>query len=211
MDTNLEDLKHIRSMMERSSKFLSLSGLSGISAGVVALIGAYAASNMLDGKMKITGNILYDLIILAIIIIIGAAVTGFYFCARKAKKNGVRLWMPITYQVLGEFLIPMIVGGLFCLVLLYQGEPYLIIPSMLIFYGLALITASSRTYKNIKILGACEIVLGLIAGFFVHANSEYLSVQIHFGLLFWAMGFGVFHIIYGLVMYVRYDMKKNMN
>jgi len=207
MDTNLDDLKHIRSMMERSSKFLSLSGMSGISAGAVALFGAWVAYSMFDGDLKITGNTLYDILILAILIIIAAATVGFYFCARKAKKDGSKLWMPVTYQVLGDFMIPMITGGLFCLVLLYQGQPYLTIPSMLIFYGLALITASSRTYKDIKILGACEIILGLFSGFFVYAYSEKIIVLIQLGIIFWAIGFGILHIIYGLVMHFKYDAK----
>ncbi len=105
MDTNLDDLKHIRSMMERSSKFLSLSGMSGVSAGLVALIGAFAAYNILKGSLSVTGNVKYDLVLLAIIVILGAAIVGFYFCARKAKKNGSRLWMPVTYQVLADFMI----------------------------------------------------------------------------------------------------------
>lgn len=200
MDTNLEDLKHIRSMMERSSKFLSLSGMSGVSAGTVALLGGIAAYFMLKGDLNITGNVKYDLILLAITVIIGAAAVGFYFCARKAKKNGSRLWMPVTYQVLGDFMIPMAVGGIFCLILLYYGIWFLIAPSMLIFYGLALIIAGERTYKDIKILGSIEIILGLIAAA-IETNN----------LIMWAIGFGVLHIIYGLVMHFKYDAKSGKN
>ena len=198
MDTNLEDLKHIRSMMERSSKFLSLSGMSGVSAGLVALAGAWIAHSMIKGSLAITGNLKYDLIILAIVVIAGAAIVGFYFCARKAKKNGSRLWLPVTYQVLADFMIPMIVGGLFCLILLYHSIWLLIVPSMLIFYGLALIVAGERTYKDIKILGACEIVLGFIA-----AVVDWNNIAL------WAIGFGLMHIIYGLVMHFKYDAKTD--
>ncbi|MBB4036127.1 cell division septal protein FtsQ [Dysgonomonas hofstadii] len=198
MDTNLDDLKHIRSMMERSSKFLSLSGMSGVSAGLVALIGAFAAYNILKGSLSVTGNVKYDLVLLAIIVILGAAIVGFYFCARKAKKNGSRLWMPVTYQVLADFMIPMAVGGIFCAILLYHNIWFLIAPSMLIFYGLALIIAGERTYKDIKILGACEIILGLFA-----AIADWNN------LIFWAIGFGILHIIYGLVMHFKYDAKPN--
>ena len=198
MNTNLEDLKHIRSMMERSSKFLSLSGMSGVSAGAVALLGALAAYYMLNGSLKITGDIKYDLIILAIITILGAAAVGFYFCARKARKNGSKLWMPITYQVLGDFMIPMIVGGILCLILLYHSIWFLIAPSMLIFYGLALIFAGERTYKDIKILGSFEIILGLVAAI-VDWNN----------LFFWVIGFGVLHIIYGLFIHFRYDTRPD--
>jgi len=200
MDTNLEDLKHIRSMMERSSKFLSLSGMSGISAGSVALLGALGAHYILNGSLKITGDIKYDLILLAIVVIMGAAAVGFYFCAKKAKKNGSKLWMPVTYQIFGDFMIPMAVGGIFCLILLYHNIWLLIAPSMLIFYGLALIFAGERTYKDIKILGSFEIILGLIAAI-VDWNN----------LIFWAIGFGALHIIYGLFIHIKYDTKSDKN
>lgn len=208
MEKNLEDIKHIRSMMERSSKFLSLSGLSGISAGCVALVGAWIARLIMIGEVSIIGNVLYDVLLVAVTVIMVAAVAGLYFCARKAKKNGLHLWSPVTYQVLGDFLVPMVVGGLFSLILLYQGQVYLTVSAMLIFYGLALITASARTYKNIRVLGAGEIVLGLIAGVYVQISSEYSVVLIDLGILFWAIGFGVLHIVYGIVMYYKYDVKS---
>jgi len=200
MDTNLEDIKHIRSMMERSSKFLSLSGMSGVSAGTVALLGAVAAHYILNGKFFITGDVLYDLVLLAIVVIVGAAITGFYFCARKAHKGGSKLWMPVTWKILGEFMVPMIVGGIFCIILIYQHAMRMVAPSMLIFYGLALIYAGSRTYRDIKFLGFCEIIVGLLAGIFVYN-----------GLLFWAIGFGVLHIIYGILIYYKYDVKSAKN
>lgn len=208
MDKNIEDIKHIRSMMERSSKFLSLSGLSGISAGCVALVGAWVARCVMRGEVSIMGNTLYDVLLIAVIVVIVAALSGLYFCVRKARKNNMKLWTPITYLVLGDFLVPMIVGGLFCFILLYQGQVYLTVSAMLIFYGLALITASARTYKNIRILGASEIILGLITGFFVQAYSEYTVILIDAGIIFWAIGFGVLHIVYGIVMYYKYDVKS---
>lgn len=200
MDTNLEDIKHIRSMMERSSKFLSLSGMSGVSAGFFALVGAGIGHLILKGELSITGVQLYDFIILAIVTLILATSVGFFFCMRKAKKSGAKLWMPVTQQIIKDFSVPMIIGGIFCIILIYQQATQMVAPSMLIFYGLALINAGSRTYRDIRILGACEILLGLAAGIFV-CN----------GLLFWAIGFGVLHIVYGIIIYYKYDMKSVKN
>lgn len=197
METNLDDLKHIRSMMERSSKFLSLSGISGISAGIVALIGAYIAHLILEGSFTITGTSLYDFLILAAIVVLLAASVGLFFSLSKAKKTGSKFWMPVTWQILKDFSVPMVVGGLFCLLLIYQGAANMVAPAMLIFYGIALIAAGARTYRDVKILGICEIILGLLAGLFV-CN----------GLLFWALGFGVLHIVYGAIMYFKYDAKR---
>jgi len=200
MDTNLEDIRHIRSMMERSSKFLSLSGMSGISAGSIALIGAIVAYFVLEGKFSITGTLLYDLILIAAVILICAASAGIYFSAQKAHKSNSKFWLPVTWQILQDFSVPMIVGGLLCFIFIFKGLSCLIAPFMLIFYGISLIYAGARTYRDIKILGACEIILGLIA-----------IIVDEYSLFFWGFGFGVLHIVYGIVMYFKYDMKSNKN
>ena len=197
MNTNIDDLKHIRSMMERSTKFLSLSGFSGISAGVVALIGAFIAKEILSHKIDIAGNVLYDLFILAIAVLFVASLCGLYFSTRKAKKNKIKFWMPVTIQILKDFLVPLVTGGLFCLIMLIQDSAIFIPAAMLIFYGLALVFAGARTYGDIKILGTLEIGLGLLAALYTGQ-----------GLLFWAIGFGVLHIIYGVVMYFKYDRQS---
>lgn len=194
MNTNTEDIKHIRFMMERSSKFLSLSGISGISAGITALLGGCIAHYILQGTVSITGNILYDLIVLAILTIMCAGGLGFLFSMQKAKKNNAKFWMPVTIQILKDFSIPMFVGGLFSFILILQQATYLVAATMLIFYGLALITAGTRTYSDVKKLGACEILLGVLAGIFPYN-----------GLLFWCIGFGIMHIIYGIIIYLKYD------
>jgi hypothetical protein len=198
MDTNIDDLKHIRSMMERSSKFLSLSGMSGISAGIIALLGAGAAHYIIQHKVQITGIVLYDLFLAAIAVVILAGSLGIYFSLRKAKKSGSKFWMPVTLQILKDFGVPMVIGGLFCILLIYQNSTRMVASAMLIFYGLSLIAAGARTYRDIKILGVCEIILGVLAGIFVYN-----------GLLFWAIGFGVMHILYGIIMYCKYDLKAN--
>ncbi len=204
---NIEDLKHIRNLMERSSKYLSLSGLSGISAGIFALLGAFVAYFFLfdrgtikyDEHMRAlhsgtTFGIRLQLAVLAAIILICAAASACYFCSRKAHKAGEKLWTPTTKRVLYHFLIPIITGGIFCIALAANNNIHFIASAMLIFYGLALINAGKFTLGEIHYLGICEIVLGLIAGFFLN-----------YGLLFWAIGFGVLHIVYGLRIYYKYD------
>lgn len=198
MNSELEDLKHIRSMMERSSKFLSLSGMSGVSAGLFALLGALTAHFMLEGKLRFTNDSVLDFLILAGLVLVCSLLSGLFFCFKKAKKNKVNIWMPATRYIAIDFSIPMLIGGLFCLLLIIQNLSYMVASAMLIFYGLALISAGSRTYKDIKILGLCEILLGLLAG--VVADK---------GLLFWAIGFGVLHIVYGIVLYLKYDCKTS--
>lgn len=205
----LEALADIRSIMDRSTRFLSLSGLSGISAGVIALLGALAAFVYLEGDFW-TGQIIYDfsstnkkwgvnahtfLMLDAIIVLILALCGGLFFSIRKAKRNGYKMWDQAAIRLATSLVIPMSTGGLVCLILLFQyGLVGLIAPLTLIFYGLTLINASKYTLNELRQLGLCQIGLGLVG-----------LIYIGYGLFFWSIGFGVLHIIYGFVMYRKYD------
>lgn len=201
-----DDIKAIKSMMERSSRFLSLSGLSGISAGIIALIGAAIAHYLLesiktDGPAYLQflrpfpfGEIIMLLVILAFSVLVLALASAVFFSWRKARKQNLSLWVPATKRLLTHLFIPLIAGGFFVLILIDQNAEILVASATLIFYGLALINAGKFTFGEVHYLGVSEIVLGIVAGIFVN-----------YGLLFWAIGFGVLHIVYGLVMYFRYE------
>lgn len=76
----------------------------------------------------------------------------------------------------------------------------MVAPCMLIFYGLGLIAAGSRTFRDVKVLGACEIILGLAA-----------AITVGYDLIFWGIGFGVLHIVYGILIHYKYDVKSEKN
>ena len=200
MDNKSDDLKHIRSMMERSTKFLSLSGISGVLAGSFALLGAFLAYLVLHNALIITPYIEVDLFLIAGFVLVGAATSGIWFSMRKAKKMNAKFLTKPTIGIMIDGGVPMIVGGIFCLFLLYYHVTFLIPSAMLLFGGIAIMNAGARTYRDVKILGACLIIIGVLAGIFVDYN-----------LLLWALGFGVMFIIYGIVMYCKYDMKSNKN
>lgn len=192
----LEDLKDIKNIMDRSSRFISLSGLSGISAGVFALIGAYLAYQMVyyeqayvDYRRAVLDmESIFQLITIALGVIALTFTFGVYFTTRKAKKDKRPLWDRSTKLLLTNFLLPLATGGILCLILLLKGYIGFVAPFTLIFYGLALVNASKYTISQIKSLGILEIILGLIA-------THYIG----YGLIFWSIGFGVLHIIYGLL------------
>src|SRR6478609_10058005 len=191
----IQDIAEIRSMMERSSKFLSLSGLAGVMAGLYALIGAFIAYKVFSfnpdaigyntGESETESSGLLKLIFLALAILILAIGTAVYLSQQKAKKRGEKLWNSTSQQMLFHMAVPLSVGGLLILVMIAKGLIGLVAPFTLVFYGLALYNASKFTYKEVKSLGLIEVVLGLISSYFVG-----------YGLLFWALGFGVLHIIY---------------
>lgn len=200
------DIQVIRNMMEESSRFLSLSGLSGIFPGVFALMGAaYAYFVILQSgnqyydeymrSLSSTGtlNFWFQLSITGFIVLVTSLGAGWYFSWKKAKKMGKQLWTPTFRRLLFHLLVPLFTGGIFCILLAYQNNISLIASAMLIFYGLALINGGKYTFHEIHYLGLCEIALGILAGIFIH-----------YGILFWTIGFGVLHIIYGSIMYVRH-------
>lgn len=205
--TPKEDLQAIREIMERSSRFLSLSGISGIFAGAVGLIGALAAYMILPdlnllakgdvttGANGLTGSTLLLYLGINLLLVLVVAVVGaIYFSIRKAKKANQPFWNASTKRMVNYFLIPFITGGIFTLILILRNDLLLVAPAMLIFYGLALVNAGKFTLGEVHYLGITEIVLGLLA-----------AVYVNWGLLFWAIGFGVMHIFYGILMYYKYE------
>ena len=207
----LDALTDIRQMMERSSRFISLSGLSGVAAGVCALVGAYFAYGIinpihLEGSVKaegiketfqpqtlrdFTGNKLF---MIAMVTFIAALVLAFAFTWLRSHKNNVPVWGAAARRLMVNVSIPMIAGGIYILKLIESGTDGLIAPGCLLFYGLALLNASKYTLGEIKYLAYVQIVLGLISCWFIG-----------YGLYFWAAGFGLMHIIYGILMWYRYE------
>lgn len=200
----LRDIAEIRSMMERSSKFLSLSGWAGIMAGIYALAGAFIAFKFLNFNPDelIAGNLeagsifssLSKVIWLAIIVLILAISTASFLSFRKADKKGEKIWNHTTRRFLLSMAVPLAAGGLVILVLISKGLTGLIAPLTLLFYGLALYNASGFTLIEVKTLGFIQIGLGLISACFIE-----------YGLFIWAAGFGVVHIIYGVYMHYKYE------
>lgn len=201
------DLASIRSLMERSSKFISLSGLSGVLAGIYALAGAALAYFMLyDGSDRTysvsdrTGMALFEdllvikLITVAVVVLVFSLGTGLILTYQKAKRKNQPVWGKTSRDLLFHMAIPLLAGGFLMIILLYRGYYGIVAPASLIFYGLALIGASNFTFTDVRFLGLCEIALGLIA-----------ACVPGYGLVFWALGFGVLHIVYGGVMYFKYD------
>jgi hypothetical protein len=197
-----EDLSHIRSMMERSSRFISLSGLSGVFAGLSALIGGLYAYLLLE-KNKLSYNQDYsihqnndfvkELFIIAIIVLIAALTFGIFFTIRKSRKNNLPIWTTATKKMLFNLAIPLFVGGVFCFALIVNRIYFLVAPATLLFYGLALINAEKYTFSDIKYLGFCELILGCIS-----------LIYVGYGLIFWIIGFGILHILYGLLLFKKY-------
>jgi len=197
MNKEAEDIKMIRTMMEKSSKFLSFNGLSIVFAGLFAIIGAIFVYLFLHHSIKGMYNVTQVKIILliaAMIVLFLSVCSVTFFCWRKAKANHETLFSSTTRRAANSLLLPLLTGGIFSLVLLYRGDFDTVFAATLIFYGLGLINVSKYTLSEIYYLGLSIIILGLLALFFTNLS-----------LYFWTAGFGLFHIIIGFIMYFKYE------
>jgi len=194
----LQDISDIKTLMNKSSRFISLSGLSGILAGVYALIGAsiayYLVSNSVRGYLILDGTIFKICAAILIGVAFLSIATGIYLTTKKAHKNGEKIWDSSSKRLLFNFLTPLVTGGIYILIILNQERYGHTAALMLIFYGLALINASKYSLGDIRYLGFTELILGLICALFPS-----------YGFWFWVIGFGFMHIIYGAIMHYKYD------
>lgn len=204
----LDSIKAIRSMMERSSRFLSLSGLSGVIVGLMAIAGVLIAYAFLglridqpgyyhrlvnaDGSLNSSVfRFLFSELILLLLIALSIAI---FLSMRKASSRAIPIWDATAKRLVMNMAVPLLIGAMFCIVLLHHGYISLIIPSTILFYGLAMYNASNYTLHDIRSLGLMNIGIGLLAAYFID-----------YALLFWGLGFGVLHIVYGLYIYFKYE------
>ncbi len=201
----LDALQDIRQMMKKSSKFLSLSGLSGVFAGIYALAGAYFGMTVIsnyvdehDYSQATYNQLLLNCILICFAVLVFSIITALAFSLKKAKKTGQKLFDHTAIRLFVNMFIPLAAGGLFCIALVYHGSGMVLLvsPAMLIFYGLALVNGSKYTLHDIRYLGCLQIVLGIVASFYLG-----------YGIIFWAFGFGILHIVYGIFMWFKYERK----
>ncbi|RJQ63761.1 MAG: hypothetical protein C4517_03805 [Stygiobacter sp.] len=196
----IRDIAEIRSMMERSSKFASLSGLSGILAGIYALAGAFIVyhyysfnPDSVDYTNYSAGSLI-NVIAIALIILILALGSAVFLSYKKGNQKGEKIWNATSRRLIANMVVPLSAGGILLLIFLAKGLVGLIIPSTLLFYGLAIYNASKFTFDEMKFMGLLQIGLGLISAYFIE-----------FSLFIWAFGFGVVHIVYGTYMHFKYE------
>ncbi|PVH24171.1 hypothetical protein [Sphingobacterium corticibacter] len=199
----IEELGNIRKLMEKSSKFVSISGLSGVLVGIYALIGAaYGYITVYGFKSQfgyrdfyVTDEaVIVKLVIAAIVVLFAALLTGYVMAQRKAKINKQSIWNITSKNLLFAVAVPLLAGGIVSIVLINRGAYSMIASMLLIFYGLALTSGSVYTFKEVRYLGILEVILGIFA----------LAIP-GYGVWFWTIGFGVLHIIYGLIVHYKYE------
>jgi len=212
---HLNTIQDIRQMMERSGRFISLSGLSGIAAGCCALVGAWFAHSELthpharietsyteirtavhNSSLNFNDFLRDGLFQIAVATFIAAFTLAFIFTYINSRKHNTPVWGSAAKRLMINVCIPMITGGIFLLKLIEAGHYGFIAPGCLIFYGLALVNASKYTLGEVRYLGYAQIILGIINLWFIG-----------YGLYFWAAGFGILHIVYGAIMWWKHERR----
>lgn len=196
-----QQIKVIHEMMERSSRFLHISGFAGVVAGIIALLAAWITHDQLSFKPDSfnydytkMGDNPWNILLLGLGTLILSFGLGFMLARRNARKHGASSWTATSRKMLSYFATPLLAGGLVIVFFWFKGWVAMAAPLSLIFYGLGLLHASHFTLTDIKYLGSIEVILGLAA-----------IIWVQYSVFIWGFGFGIVHIGYGMYIYFQYE------
>lgn len=201
-EEQLAAIQEMRNMMDQATRFKLISGLSGMIAGVLSLLSLYIVylstgispfeAEALERVWRGSNPILISCIFIALLV--ACMGLGLYMARRNARQAGKNAWDGSAKRLVFSLLIPVLTGGVFSMLLIQLGLVSLFAPVTLLFYGMGLLSASKFTLEAVRTVGLIFIGLGLLA-------TGILS----YGLLIWALGFGLVHIVYGFIIYVKYE------
>ncbi|MEP3969927.1 MAG: hypothetical protein ABJM08_13010, partial [Nonlabens sp.] len=142
-DKYLDDIKEIKSLMNKSTRFISLSGMSGVMAGIYALIGGVFGYFIIE-KARENGtrdtldrltttpwdqNPSLQILVVAAIVLFMAVLTAFFLTKAKASKHKQKIWTKQSIRLVVNFMVPLNIGALFTLALLQYHLIGLVAPA----------------------------------------------------------------------------------
>lgn len=191
-----ENLRVIRELMERSTRYSTFSGLSGICAGLFSILGClvqrFWVLSLPASERLVAFTINWTLVIA---LTIGA---DFFLTKRKAPLVGKTILSRLGRQMVVASAPGLLTGALLTLFLLQQGHMDQVYPVWMLSYGSAVCAVGLFSQKEVGRLGrafltagALTLALGLLT-----ALQPYIA---SLGLFITALTFGGFHIAYGLI------------
>ena len=179
----LENLRYIRSTMERAGSFTAVPGMGGVWMGASALAAALFAA--LRPSLWLAAWLA------------GAAVAlliGIAGAARKARRAGLPLYAGPAQKFVGGLVPPLAAGAVITLGLLRAGAPAAIPGAWLLLYGTGVLAGGAASVRIVPVMGLGFMALGTAA----------LFTPPSWGNAMLAAGFGGLHILFGFIIKVKY-------
>ncbi|HYX21299.1 MAG TPA: hypothetical protein VFA98_10690 [Thermoanaerobaculia bacterium] len=180
-----ENLRYIRSAMERAGSFTAVPGWGGVAMGATALVAAAAARQERTPERWLGVWLLEACI---------AVLIGVAAMALKARRSGTALSSGPARRFLLTLLPPIGAGAVLTLVLTRGGLVTLLPGVWLLLYGTAVVTGGAMSVRPVLAMGALCMLLGCAA----------LASPAAWGTAYMAAGFGALHVGFGLVIARRY-------
>ena len=181
----MDNLRFIRSTMERAGSFTAVPGKGGMAMGCIALIAAAIAHTQPAFRMWL---------LVWIAAAVAASLIGVVTMNRKAASAGTPLTNSHGRKFIVSF-VPAIVAGLLITVVLAPQENRAHIAGIwLLLYGTGVLGGGAHSIRIVQLLGACFLVLGACALFSPGTAAN----------LWLAAGFGVLQIVFGYRIVRRY-------
>jgi len=190
----MDNLRYIREAMERSSSFTAVPGWGGVLIGATALIAAALAEWMesIDRLAGLRGGRGWMLVWgweLPLALMIGGVAMK-----RKARAANVKLLTGPGRKFVLSLAPPLVAGALISVALVRIGS-FDVLPGVwLLLYGVGVVAGGAFSVRVVPVMGMFFMGLGTLTLFAPPA----------FGRLMMAVGFGVVHIVFGLIIARRY-------
>jgi len=199
---NLKGTTEMDAVGNRSTHFFSLRGFPGILVGIYALLGAITFRQLLNNHQNLNSAVSflpisyleYLLTSIVFLVLVISIISVYISAFRKAKRSHKKLWGPVSRRFLIHVSLPLLAGGVICILLYEYGLIRYISSAMLIFYGLTFFSARKYISNTTRNAGIVILLIGLVSTQFID-----------YGLYFWVIGFGFIHVIYGIVTYRKHD------
>ncbi|HWB87117.1 MAG TPA: hypothetical protein VG675_23440 [Bryobacteraceae bacterium] len=181
----LDHLQYIRRTMERAGAFTAVPGLGGIFMGFTALAAAWMASREATAAARM--GVWLSAAAVALLAGIAAA-------SRKSRRAGVPLFSGPGRKFVAGFVPPLLAGAVLTVVL-FRAELAAFLPgAWLLLYGAGVVSGGAASVRVVPLMGMCFMLLGAAALLFSPGWNDLLL----------AAGFGGLHILFGIVISVKY-------
>jgi hypothetical protein len=181
----IDNLRYIRRTIERAGSFTAVPGVGGIAMGTVALAASCVAGPPTAGLRWLA---------VWMSAAVAAGLIGIVAASAKSRSAGLPLLSGPGRKFVAGFAPAMMAGALLTAVLFSVGEVRLLPGVWMLLYGVGVLSGGSASVRVVPLMGACFMAAG---------GSALLLRQTGPNALL-AAGFGGLHILFGLVIAVKY-------